>query len=148
MAWKQTHSTMAGRGKVGKQLALLAVVSIHSSVSFKHQILQPLVCHFVQWNQCGSSWPLEYLFDVKQILTREEEKVRAWHKHFRHMECDQSLPASTPMIMRPRMSISKDPASKDRDINNAAATANTLLSTNVHFLKGKDGLGRKQHHGR
>lgn len=42
------------------------------------------------------------------------------------------------------MSISNDPANKARDINSAAATANTLLSSNVHFLKGKDILCKYQ----
>lgn len=62
MAWKQIHSIAAGRGKVGKQPALLALVSIHSSVSSKYQILQPLVCHFVPvkavWAQLVPGTPL------------------------------------------------------------------------------------------
>jgi len=58
---------------------------------------------------------------------------------------DKSLPASTPIIMRPSMSISNDPANKERDINNPAVTANTLLSSNVDFLKGQDILCRNQH---
>lgn len=142
MAWKQIHSAVAGRGKVGKQTALLAVESIHSSVSSKHQILQLFVCHFGPvksvWQQLVPGAPLW----CKANSNRGIGGRACMAQHFRHAECDQSLPASTPMMMRPRMSISKDPASKDRDINNAAATANTLLSTNVHFLKGKDGLGR------
>lgn len=52
----------------------------------------------------------------------------------------EGSPPSTPMMKRPRMSISKAPAWREQAISNRAETANPLLTSKVNFLEEKEGF--------